>query len=227
MSGLADIVGLTLRLAGVTTLILLVLSTPLAWWLARSRGWKAEVAGAVVALPLVLPPTVLGFYLLIALGPNSPLMAPLQALGVRTLAFTFEGLVIGSVIYSLPFAVQPLRNAFQAVGEDNLDAAAMLGASGWQTFFRIALPLSVPGYVVAAILTFAHTIGEFGVVLMIGGGIPGTTNVLSIEIYKAVEALEWGRAHAMAALLAAFGFAVVLTLLRLERRVSAPLLNDR
>lgn len=227
MNGLADIVGLTLRLAGVTTLILLVLSTPLAWWLARSRGWKAEVAGAVVALPLVLPPTVLGFYLLIALGPNSPLMAPLQALGVRTLAFTFEGLVIGSVIYSLPFAVQPLRNAFQAVGEDNLDAAAMLGASGWQTFFRIALPLSVPGYVVAAILTFAHTIGEFGVVLMIGGGIPGTTNVLSIEIYKAVEALEWGRAHAMAALLAAFGFAVVLTLLRLERRVSAPLLNDR
>lgn len=227
MSGLADIVWLTLRLAGVTTLILLVLSTPLAWWLARSRGWKAEVAGAVVALPLVLPPTVLGFYLLIALGPNSPLMAPLQALGVRTLAFTFEGLVIGSVIYSLPFAVQPLRNAFQAVGEDNLDAAAMLGASGWQTFFRIALPLSVPGYVVAAILTFAHTIGEFGVVLMIGGGIPGTTNVLSIEIYKAVETLEWGRAHAMAALLAVFGFAVVLTLLRLERRVSAPLLNER
>ncbi|WP_068874842.1 MULTISPECIES: molybdate ABC transporter permease subunit [unclassified Phenylobacterium] len=224
---MADIVALTLRLAGVTTLILLVLSTPLAWWLARSRGWKAEVAGAVVALPLVLPPTVLGFYLLIALGPNSPLMAPLQALGVRTLAFTFEGLVIGSVIYSLPFAVQPLRNAFQAVGEDNLDAAAMLGASGWQTFFRVALPLSVPGYVVAAILTFAHTIGEFGVVLMIGGGIPGTTNVLSIEIYKAVEALEWGRAHAMAALLAAFGFAVVLTLLRLERRVSAPLLNER
>ncbi len=227
MSGLADIVWLTLRLAGVTTLILLVLSTPLAWWLARSRGWKAEVAGAVVALPLVLPPTVLGFYLLIALGPNSPLMAPLQVLGVRTLAFTFEGLVIGSVIYSLPFAVQPLRNAFQAVGEDNLDAAAMLGASGWQTFFRIALPLSVPGYVVAAILTFAHTIGEFGVVLMIGGGIPGTTNVLSIEIYKAVETLEWGRAHAMAALLAVFGFAVVLTLLRLERRVSAPLLNER
>ncbi len=227
MSNLADIIALTLRLAGVTTLILLVLSTPLAWWLARSRGWKAEVAGAVVALPLVLPPTVLGFYLLIALGPNSPLMAPLQALGVRTLAFTFEGLVIGSVIYSLPFAVQPLRNAFQAVGEDNLDAAAMLGASGWQTFFRVALPLSIPGYVVAAILTFAHTIGEFGVVLMIGGGIPGTTNVLSIEIYKAVEALEWGRAHAMAALLAVFGFAVVLTLLRLERRVSAPLLNDR
>jgi molybdate transport system permease protein len=227
LSGFADIVWLTLRLAGVTTLILLVLATPLAWWLARSRGWKTEVAGALVALPIVLPPTVLGFYLLIALGPNSPLMAPLQALGVRTLAFTFEGLVIGSVIYSLPFAVQPLRNAFRAVGDENLDAAATLGASGLATFTRVALPLAIPGYVVAAILTFAHTIGEFGVVLMIGGGIPGATNVLSIEIYKAVEALEWGRAHTMAALLAVFGFAVVLTLLRLERHVAPPPLNER
>jgi molybdate transport system permease protein len=227
LTGLLDIVWLTLKLAGVTTLILLALSTPLAWWLARSRGWKAEVVGALVALPIVLPPTVLGFYLLIALGPNSVLMAPLQALGVRTLAFTFEGLVIGSVIYSLPFAVQPLRNAFREVGDDNLDAAATLGATPWQTFWRVALPLSIPGYVVAAILTFAHTIGEFGVVLMIGGGIPGTTNVLSIEIFKAVEALEWDRGDAMAALLAAFGFAVVLTLLRLERRVSVPPLNER
>lgn len=227
MSGFADILWLTLRLAGVTTLILLVLATPLAWWLARHRGWRAEVVGALVALPIVLPPTVLGFYLLIALGPHSPLMIPLQALGVRTLAFTFEGLVIGSVLYSLPFAVQPLRNAFRAVGEDNLDAAATLGATGWQTFVRVAMPLSISGYVVAAILTFAHTIGEFGVVLMIGGGIPGATNVLSIEIYKAVEALEWDRAHAMAALLAAFGFGVVLTLLRLERRVSPPPLNER
>jgi len=227
LTGFLDIVWLTLKLAGVTTLILLAISTPLAWWMARSRGWKAEVVGALVALPIVLPPTVLGFYLLIALGPNSVLMAPLQALGVRTLAFTFEGLVIGSVIYSLPFAVQPLRNAFREVGDDNLDAAATLGAAPWQTFWRVALPLSIPGYVVAAILTFAHTIGEFGVVLMIGGGIPGTTNVLSIEIFKAVEALEWDRAHAMAALLAAFGFAVVLTLLRLERRVSVPPLNER
>lgn len=227
MNAFADVLWLTLRLAGVTTLVLLVLATPLAWWLARHRGWKAEIVGALVALPIVLPPTVLGFYLLIALGPHSVLMAPLQALGVRTLAFTFEGLVIGSVIYSLPFAVQPLRNAFRAVGEDNLDAAATLGASGWQAFARVALPLSVSGYVAAAILTFAHTIGEFGVVLMIGGAIPGATNVLSIEIYKAVEALEWGRAHAMAAVLAAFGFAVVLTLLRLERRVSAPPLNER
>jgi molybdate transport system permease protein len=227
LNAFAEVLWLTLRLAGVTTAILLVLATPLAWWLARGRGWRTEIVGALVALPIVLPPTVLGFYLLIALGPNSPLMVPFQALGVRTLAFTFEGLVIGSVIYSLPFAVQPLRNAFRAVGEDNLDAAATLGASGWQTFWRVALPLSVPGYVVAAILSFAHTIGEFGVVLMIGGGIPGSTNVLSIEIYKAVEALEWGRAHAMAGLLAVFGFAVVLTLLRLERRVAAPPLNER
>lgn len=218
MSDLWAIVALTLRLAGVTTLILLPLATPLAWWLARSRGSWAQVAGALVALPIVLPPTVLGFYLLIALGPESPLMAPLQVLGVRTLAFTFEGLVIGSLIYSLPFAVQPLRNAFLAVGEDNLDAAATLGASRWQTFVRVALPLSVPGYVVAAILTFAHTIGEFGVVLMIGGAIPGETAVLSTEIYRAVEGLEWSRAHAMAGLLLVFGFAVVLGLLRLERR---------
>lgn len=227
MSAFADVLWLTLKLAGVTTAILLVLATPLAWWLARSRGWKTEVVGALVALPLVLPPTVLGFYLLIALGPHSPLMIPFQAIGIRTLAFTFQGLVIGSVIYSLPFAVQPLRNAFRAVGEEHLDAAATLGATGWQAFVRVALPLSIPGYVVAAILSFAHAIGEFGVVLMIGGGIPGVTNVLSIEIYKSVEALEWSRAHAMAALLAVFGFAVVLTLLRLEGRVSGALLNDR
>ena len=219
MTGLLDIVWLTLRLAGVTTVILLVLATPLAWWLARTRGAPGQVVGALVALPIVLPPTVLGFYLLIALGPHSVLMAPLQAVGIRTLAFTFEGLVIGSLIYSLPFAVQPLRNAFQAVGEDNLDAAATLGASGLQTFLRVALPLSVPGYVVAAILSFAHTIGEFGVVLMIGGAIPGETTVLSVEIYRAVESLEWGRAHALAGLLLVFGFAVVLSLLRLERRL--------
>jgi molybdate transport system permease protein len=220
VSGLLPILWLTVKLAAVTTLILLVVGTPLAWWLARSRAWWSEAVGALVALPVVLPPTVLGFYLLIALGPDSPLMAPLQALGVRTLAFTFTGLVIGSVVYSLPFAVQPLRNAFRAIGRENLDAAATLGASGWQAFVRVALPLSAPGYAVAAVLSFAHTIGEFGVVLMIGGGIPGRTDVVSIEIWRLVEALEWERAHALSALLVAFGFLVVLSLLLLDRRIS-------
>jgi molybdate transport system permease protein len=215
---MAEILWLTARLAAVTTALLLVISTPVAWWLARSRSRWKEVAGALVGLPIVLPPTVLGFYLLIVLGPHSPLMAPLQAFGVRTLAFTFEGLVIGSVIYSLPFAVQPLRAAFQGVGEDNLDAAATLGASGLETFVRVALPLSLPGYFVAALLSFAHTVGEFGVVLMIGGGVPGKTEVVSIAIYKLVESLQWDRAHALAAGLAAFGFVVMLSFLALERR---------
>lgn len=219
MSDILPVIWLTLKLAGVTTAILLVAATPLAWWLARSRSFAGELVGALVALPIVLPPTVLGFYLLIALSPSSPLMAPLQAFGIRTLAFTFTGLVIGSLIYSLPFAVQPLRNAFRAVGEDNLDAAATLGATGLTTFFRVALPLAAPGYVAAAVLTFAHTIGEFGVVLMIGGAIPGVTNVLSVEIFRDVEALAWARAHALAAILLVFGFAVVLALLMLERRL--------
>lgn len=218
MSPLVDIAGLTLKLAAVTTLILLVIATPLAWWLARSRAWWSDVVGALVALPVVLPPTVLGFYLLIALGPDSPLMAPLQAFGVRTLAFTFEGLVIGSVVYSLPFAVQPLRNAFHAIGERPLEAAATLGARPLDAFFTVAVPLARPGFVVAAVLAFAHTIGEFGVVLMIGGGIPGETEVLSIEIYRLVEALEWERAHLVAGGLLVFAFAAVLSLLLLERR---------
>ena len=226
-TGLAEIIWLTLKLAGVTTLVLIVLATPLAWWLARSRGWGSQVVGALVSLPIVLPPTVLGFYLLIALGPHSVLMAPFQAMGIRTLAFTFEGLVIGSVVYSMPFAVQPLRNAFLAVEQDSLDAAWTLGASALSTFVRVVLPLAAPGYVVAAILTFAHTIGEFGVVLMIGGAIPGETNVLSIEVFKSVEALEWGRAHAISGLLVAFGFLAVLSLLRLERRISWPGFNAR
>jgi len=210
---------LTIKLAGITTILLLILSTPLAWWLARGRSrWKAPV-GALVALPIVLPPTALGFYLLIALGPQSPLIALLHPFGVRTLAFTFEGLVIGSLIYSLPFAVQPLRNAFIAVGDEPLEAAATLGASPWSVFRRVALPLALPGYAVAALLVFAHTVGEFGVVMMLGGGIPGQTEVLSIEIYRLVEALEWSKAHQLAGALLVFAFLVMLSLLLMERRV--------
>jgi molybdate transport system permease protein len=216
-----EVAWLTIKLAGITTALLLVIATPLAWWLARGRSNWRPVVGAVVALPIVLPPTVLGFYLLIALGPHSVLMAPLQALfGIRTLAFTFEGLVIGSLIYSMPFAVQPLRNAFIALGDEPLEAAATLGASRWESFLRVALPLALPGYAVAALLSFAHTIGEFGVVMMLGGGIPGETQVLSIEIYRLVESLEWGKAHELAGGLLAFGFVVTLTLLLLEKRAT-------
>jgi len=215
-----SVLWLTIKLAGITTILLLVLATPLAWWLARGTSRWKPVVGAVVALPIVLPPTVLGFYLLIALGPDSPLMAPLQPLGVRTLAFTFEGLVIGSLVYSLPFAVQPLRNAFIALGDEPMEAAATLGASRWESFTRVALPLALPGYAVAAILSFAHTVGEFGVVMMLGGGIPGETQVLSVEIFQLVEQLRWSEAHQLAGLLLAFGFLVTLTLLLMERRAT-------
>ncbi len=223
---MAEVLWLTVRLAGLTTIVLLVLATPLAWWLARDRSAWASIVGALVGLPIVLPPTVLGFYLLIAMGPDSPLMAPLQVFGVRTLAFTFEGLVIGSAIYSLPFAVQPLRNAFMAIGPEPLEAARTLGAAPLSVFARIALPLAAPGYVTAAILTFAHTVGEFGVVLMIGGAIPGETAVVSTEIYRLVESLDWRRAHALAALLVVFGFAVILSLLLIERRFGAARVSD-
>jgi molybdate transport system permease protein len=216
-----EIAWLTAKLAGITTILLLILATPLAWWLARGRSrWKAPV-GALVALPIVLPPTALGFYLLIALGPHSPLITLLHPFGVRTLAFTFQGLVIGSLIYSLPFAVQPLRNAFIAIGDEPLEAAATLGASPWSAFSKVALPLALPGYAVAALLVFAHTVGEFGVVMMLGGGIPGQTEVLSIEIYRLVEALEWTKAHQLAGALLVFAFLVMLSLLLMERRVSS------
>ncbi len=212
-----QVIRTTLMLAAITTVVLLVLATPLAWWLARSRSWLKEVVGAVAALPIVLPPTVLGFYLLVALGPHSPLMALLHPFGVRTLAFTFTGLVIGSVFYSLPFAVQPIRTAFESLGEQPLEAAATLGAGPLDAFATVALPLARRGFLAAAVLVFAHTIGEFGVVLMIGGGLPGKTEVVSIRIYQLVESLQFGEASMLAGGLVAFSFGVLFTLLMLER----------
>ena len=214
-----EAVFLTLKLAGVTTLFLMILGVPLAWWLARSNTWWKEVIGAIVALPLVLPPTVLGFYLLIALGPQSPLGAAIGETIGFTLPFTFAGLVVGSVIYSLPFAVQPVRNAFEAIGNDPLEAAATLRAGPLDRFFSIALPLARPGLITGAILGFAHTVGEFGVVLMIGGNIPGKTKVLSVAIYDYVETLQWGKAHILAAGMLAFSFLVILSTMLIERRM--------
>jgi molybdate transport system permease protein len=210
---------LTLELAAITTTLLLIVGTPIAWWLARSKAvWKEAVA-AVVALPLVLPPTVLGFYLLIFLGPDGPGGALASLWGARTLAFTFEGLVIGSVIYSMPFVVQPIRNAFEAFGERPLEAAATLRASPWDAFFSVALPLARPGIMTGAVLGFAHTVGEFGVVLMIGGNIPGKTKVLSIAIFDYVETLQWTPAHILSAGMLIFSFCVILTMMLLEKRL--------
>ena len=210
----------TIELAAVTTLLLLVLGTPLAWWLARSRsGWK-EIVGALTALPLVLPPTVIGFYVLIALGPQSPLMILLHPFGVRTLAFTFTGLVIGSLFYSLPFAVQPLRTAFESIGSRPFEIAATMGAGPFDRFVHVALPLARRGFLSAAILTFAQTVGEFGVVLMIGGAIPGKTEVLSTRIYQLVESLQFEEAHALAGGMVAFAFAALLALLLVERKIT-------
>jgi molybdate transport system permease protein len=209
---------LTIQLAIVTTIILLLIGTPLAWWLARSRArWKEAVA-AVVALPIVLPPTVLGFYLLIALGPNGPV----GWVGGRSLAFTFEGLVIGSVIYSMPFVVQPIRNAFEAFGDRPLEVAATLRASPWDRFWSVAIPLARPGFLTGAVLGFAHTIGEFGVVLMIGGNIPGETKVLSVAIFDYVETLQWTQAHILASGMLVFSFAVILTMMLIEKRLARP-----
>jgi molybdate transport system permease protein len=207
-----EAIALTLRLAAVTTLILFIVGTPIAWWLARTRSrWKGPV-GAVVALPLVLPPSVLGFYLLVTMGPNGPVGWLTQTLGIGLLPFTFWGLVVGSVFYSLPFMVQPVQNAFEAIGERPLEAAATLRASPLDRFFTVALPLALPGFVTAGILSFAHTVGEFGVVLMIGGNIPGETRVASVQIYDYVEALEYADAHRLSAVLLVFSFVVLLAL---------------
>ena len=205
-------VWLTFQLATVSTVILLLVGTPIAWWLARTRSkWKG-VVGAVVALPLVLPPTVIGFYLLVAMGPAGPVGRLTEALGLGLLPFSFAGLVVGSVIYSLPFVVQPVHNAFEAIGRRPLEVAATLRAGPWDSFFNVALPLARPGFVTATILGFAHTVGEFGVVLMIGGNLPDRTRVVSVAIYDHVEALEYAQAHWLSGGMLAFSFVVLLVL---------------
>ena len=209
---------ITLQLAGVTTIILLIVGTPLAWWLARSQFRLKVLVEAVVALPLVLPPTVLGFYLLIALGPHGPVGGLMQSLGGQPLAFTFTGLVIGSVFYSLPFVVQPLQAAFAAIGDRPLEVAATLRASPLDRFFTVAVPLARAGFLTAAVLGFAHTVGEFGVVLMIGGNIPGETQVLSIAIYDHVEGLEYSHAHWLSGGLLLLSFLLLLTVYAVNRR---------
>ncbi len=207
---------LTFRLAATTTVILLLAGTPLAWWLARTRSWLKGPVGALVALPLVLPPVVLGFYLLVLMGPNGPVGQLTQSLGWGVLPFTFAGLVVGSVLYSMPFVVQPLQNAFEAIGERPLEAAATLRASPLDTFFSVVLPLSRPAYLTAAVMGFAHTVGEFGIVLMMGGNIPGKTRVMSVQIYDHVEALEYSQAHWLAGGLLVFSFVVLLALYTLQ-----------
>ena len=209
-------VWLTLKLATVTTLLLLLIGTPMAWWLARTRSWWKGPVGAVVALPIVLPPTVIGFYLLVTMGPNGPVGQLTQSLGLGLLPFTFAGLVVASVFYSLPFVVQPLQNAFEAIGERPLEAAATLRASPLDAFFSVVLPLARPGYLTATVLGFAHTVGEFGVVLMIGGNIPNETRVVSVQIYDHVEALEYAQAHWLAGGMVAFSFLVLLALYTLN-----------
>ena len=203
---------LTIKLASLTTVILLVIGTPIALWLSRTRSWWRGPVGAIVALPLVLPPTVIGFYLLLSMGPNGYFGQFTQWLGLGTLTFSFAGLVIGSVIYSMPFVVQPLQNAFSAIGTRPLEVAATLRAGPWDTFFSVILPLARPGFVTASILGFAHTVGEFGVVLMIGGNIPDKTRVVSVQIYDQVEAMEYAQAHWLAGAMVVFAFFVLLAL---------------
>jgi molybdate transport system permease protein len=210
---------LTLKLASVVTVLLLLVGTAIAWWLTQTRSRLKTVVEAAVALPIVLPPTVLGFYLLIAMGPNGPLGKLTAALGLGTLPFTFRGLVIASVIYSLPFVVQPIQNAFSAIEPRLIEAAATLRARPWDRFTSIVLPLARPGFITAAVLGFAHTVGEFGVVLMVGGNIPGQTRVVSVQLYEQVEALEYGQAHELALLLIGFSFVTLLLLYSFNRRI--------
>ncbi|MCX7157226.1 MAG: molybdate ABC transporter permease subunit [Rhodocyclales bacterium] len=211
---------LTVKLASVVTLLLLLIGTPIAWWLANTRSWLKAPVEAIVALPIVLPPSVLGFYLLVAMGPHGPVGQFTQALGLGTLPFTFTGLVVASVFYSLPFVVQPIQNAFAAIGPGLLEAAATLRARPWDRFFTVALPLARPGFVTAAVLGFAHTVGEFGVVLMVGGNIPGQTRVVSVQIYDHVEALEYGQAHELAIVLMGFSFVTLFLLYAFNRRAT-------
>lgn len=213
-----DPVWLTLRLAAVTVALLLVVGTPLAWWLAHTRTRVKPLVEAVTALPLVLPPTVLGFYLLVLFAPGSPLGAAWLDLTGQTLTFSFSGLVLASMIYSLPFVVQPLQGAFEGIGRAPLEAAAVLGAAPFDAFFTVASPLALRGYLTAVVLGFAHTVGEFGVVLMVGGNIPGRTRVISIAIYEQVETLDFATAHVLSAVLLAFSFAVLLLVYTLNRR---------
>ncbi|MEM1382235.1 MAG: molybdate ABC transporter permease subunit [Pseudomonadota bacterium] len=209
---------LTLHLAAVTTFVLLLIGTPVAWWLAFTRSRAKPLVEAVTAMPLILPPTVLGFYMLIALGPASPVGSAWLSVTGDTLTFSFTGLVIASVIYSLPFMVQPLQRGFEGVGRPALDAAASLRAGPWDAFFTVALPLAARSYLTAIVMTFAHTIGEFGVVLMVGGNIPGETRVISIAIFEHVETLNWAEAHILSAGLLAFSFTVLVALYALNRR---------
>src|SRR5690625_3692240 len=211
-------VELTIKLAATTTVLLLIIGTPIAWWLAHTTSRSREVVSTIVALPLVLPPTVLGFYLLIALGPDGLGGLFGGLVGVRTFAFTFEGLVFGSVIYSMPFVVQPIRNSFEAMGSRPMEVAATLRASPLDRFLTVAIPLAKPGFLTGAVLGFAHTVGEFGVILMIGGNIPGETKVLSVAIYDFVETLRWREAHILSAGMLVFAFVVILSMSMLARR---------
>jgi molybdate transport system permease protein len=210
-------VRLTFELATITTLAVLVVATPLAWWLAHSKAWYKETISTIVALPMVLPPTVLGFYLLVMLGPDGPGGAIANLWGARTLAFTFTGLVIASIFASMPFVVQPIRNAFVAVGERPMEVAATLRVSPWRAFWTVALPLASPGLLTGAVLGFAHTVGEFGVILMIGGNIPGKTRVMSTAIFDYVETMQWREANILAGGMVAFAFVVILSMTMLEK----------